>query len=405
MWLRDSANQLQSYAPLLTASIDESSLASLFRGAINLQARYVIGSPYCNAFQAPPESDMSRVHNGAFSGYKVHPSYSFDFVFECKYELDSLAAFLQLSHTYYEKTGDLDFFGKFRWVEAIRTVMAVAHNMSTQGTYDSEGRQVEASYMFSRFINHGYGNPVSSKTGLVRSFFRPSDDPVLLQLFIPANMQFAHFLGLNAEIVTKLDIDEPLAQRMRAMSKDVREAINEHGVVHTKQHGDVYAYEVDGYGGSILMDDANSPSLLAAPFFGYLDMDDIVYQNTRRRILSTANPYWMHGPVISAVGGPHQVSQDLAVKCKCQETIGPSQACGVQAYSLATLASPAWPVLCTGTCADFVVQAQEKAWPMACIMRIFTTQDDDEIEYQLRQLVSSTAQLGLIHVSLSLDND
>ncbi|KAI0408440.1 glycoside hydrolase family 125 protein [Xylaria palmicola] len=355
MWLRDSANQLRSYKSLLKANTSADSLASLFRGAINLQARYIIRNPYCNAFQAPVESGLPPEHNSAADTDVVNPKYSRDFVFECKYELDSISAFLQLSSDYYEKTRDAGFFGKFKWIEAVKTVLSVTEGLLV-GTYAEDGHVNASPYTFQRttsagtetLSNGGIGNPVKSGTGLVRSAFRPSDDATIYQLFIPANMQFSSYLGRCAEIMKAHDAD--LAKRMSDFAKSVRNGINKYGKVRHATFGEIYAFEIDGFGSSNLMDDANVPSLLSAPILNFLDASDKTYQNTRRFVLSAWNPYYMRGPVINGTGGPH---------------VGPG-----------------------------------KAWPMSVITVLLTSDDDGEIVAGLRTLVSSTGGLGLIHESV-----
>ncbi|KAK5129098.1 hypothetical protein LTR08_003918 [Meristemomyces frigidus] len=361
MWLRDSANQMQSYLPVLQASDSPDSLASLYRGVINLQARYLMVDPYCNSFQPPVESQISPSPNPSASDDTVRPNYTNTSVFECKYELDSLAAFLEVSTNYYNATQDATFFRKYQWVAAIESVMAVAENM-TVPSYDSSGNVSELSYSFTRLTtrssetteNDGLGNPFNNGTGLVRSFFRPSDDSTIFQGFIPANMMFSRYLESASDIMYAIGDQDTLASRMCNMAATLRTAITKFGVVSGGPYGDIYAFEVDGYMGQNIMDDANIPSLLAAPFFGYLDVNDPVYQNTRQLLLSANNPYFMRGPVLSAIGGAHD---------------GPGF-----------------------------------AWPMASIVRILTSNDEAEITQQLQEIVSSTDGLGLIHESISTFN-
>ncbi|KAF2241219.1 glycoside hydrolase family 125 protein [Trematosphaeria pertusa] len=363
MWLRDSANQMQSYLPLLNASSDSNSLASLYRGVINLQARYLLTSPYCNSFQPPFESGIDLGNNTSASQDTVKPPYSDISVFECKYELDSLAAFLEVSANYYNATGDLDFFGKFRWIDAVEAILQVANDMMTP-TYADNGAVLDSPYMFTRLTtrstetlaNDGLGNPVAGGTGLIRSAFRPSDDSTIYQLYIPANMMFSAYLSSTADIMSKLSNGKAasLAQKMSDLSSSLRDAIETHGTVNHPKYGKVYAFEIDGFGSTTIMDDANIPGLLSAPFFTY-PVDEGTYQNTRDLILSASNPYFMRGPVISAVGGPHQ---------------GPGM-----------------------------------AWPMASIVRILTSDNDGEIRDELDQILTSTDGLGLIHESINSFNE
>ena len=351
MWLRDSANQLQPYAPLLTAEKNDT-LAALFRGAINLQARYMTMDAYCNAFQAPAESGISPQINAVDT---VFPGYDLQAIYQCSYQLDSLAAFLQLSVDYHNATSDTAFFGKHNWVAAVDAVMKVALDMM-EPTYESDATPRKPPYTFVYCVgylaNSGVGNPVNAGAGLIRSAFRPSDDPCIYQYFIPANMMFATYLGRAAEIMTAHN--RTLAERMNKLSASVREAIERHGIVNHPIYGRMYAYEVDGYGSVNIMDDANTPSLLSAPMHGYMDARNQVYKNTRKMVLGKGNPYWNEGPLIHGVGSPH-----------------------------------------TGL---------GMTWPMASIVRIMTSDDDTEISEVLAMLVRSTDGLGLMHESVSPQN-
>ena len=371
MWLRDSANQMKSYLPLVVADSSPDRLASLFRGVINLQARYILTSPYCNAFQPPEESNLEHAPTGG-STAQISPPYDTAAVFECKFELDSLASFLDISYSYFSATSDSAFFAAHRWISAVHYVVNTARSMMAP-TYRDDGSVAPLPYTFQQetrratetLANDGIGSLAANGTGLIRSAFRPSDDSTMLPFLIPSNMMFARCLEDATAILDSMLENSssltsnilPLRHDMWAFAQSLRAGIAEHGIVpvvsksRDRDAEMVYAYEVDGFGSAILMDDANLPSLLAAPLLGYLSRDDPVYRRTRARILSSENPYFMRGPALSAVGGPH---------------VGPGM-----------------------------------AWPMASIVRILTSDDDAEMESTLRELVSSTAGLGLIHESVN----
>ncbi len=70
--------------------------------------------------------------------------------------------------------------------------------------------------------------------------------------------------------------------------------------------GRVFAYEIDGYGSRIVMDDANIPSLLSLPILGFIERTDELYLNTRRMVLAeVGNPYYLRGNWFHGIGGPH----------------------------------------------------------------------------------------------------
>lgn len=304
-WLRDGCNQL---SPYMSLAKKDKAIFNLILGAVNTQAEYVIQSPYCNAFQPPPISGLKVSYNGQ-DDY-VHPAYEPTVVFECKYELDSLGHFLTLANDFHAATGSLDFVN-IRFLLALETMLEVLEQQS-MSTFDPDtGRYLKNQYTFKRqtwtgteTLNlDGVGNPLNNGTGLVRSAFRPSDDATILGFFIPANAMMAVEL-LRTAAILRAASEEVTAQRLERWSKTIKEGVWEYGVVQHAKYGPVFAYEVDGYGSSILMDDANYPSLLALPLMGFVPADDAVYQNTRKMLLSRAsNPYYLQGKDFQGIGG------------------------------------------------------------------------------------------------------
>ncbi|KAF1810488.1 hypothetical protein P152DRAFT_508771 [Eremomyces bilateralis CBS 781.70] len=354
-WLRDSTNQLSQYQRL--AKLDKA-LESLILGAINTQAEYVIKSPYCNAFQPPPPSRLPPTGSGQAD--TVHPMYEPSFVFECKYELDSLAAFLSLANQFHATTGSTAFLTP-RWYTALNTVMRVIDEQSRSTFHPVTGAYVQNEYRFQRMANTGtetlnlagIGNPLGADTGLVRSAFRPSDDATIFGFFIPGNAMMAVELKRTADLLAAAG-KSTLASTVRGKGESIERSVWEHGTVQHEKWGKVFAFEVDGYGSHLLMDDANLPSLLALPLLGFVSRDDETYRNTRKMILSAqGNPYYLIGEEFHGIGGPH---------------------IGVR-----------------------------NAWPMSLLVQAMTSDDDEEIMGAVG-LVKNASLLGLIHESVNVEN-
>ncbi|WP_297777877.1 glycoside hydrolase family 125 protein [Blautia sp.] len=293
MWLRDSAAQLRPYIFLAK---ENEEIRELIAGLVRRQFMCITIDEYANAFNEAP--------NGA-CWEKDDPDQN-PWVWERKFEVDSLCYPLQLAYLLWKNTGcTTQFEGDFQaGVEKILEVF-------TTEQYHEE----KSHYRFNR--NNGYyrdtlsrdgkGALVKSGTGLIWSGFRPSDDACTYGYLIPSNMFAVVALGYLEEMEREIFHNEELAERVKALKEEIQRAIETIGKTFTEEFGMVYAYETDGYGMYNLMDDANVPSLLAMSYLGYKGEPE-VSQNTRRFLLSEANPFYFKGAKAAGIGSPHTPS-------------------------------------------------------------------------------------------------
>ena len=290
MWLRDSSAQVMQYLEISPQSVD---VQGLIKGLLKRQFKCILSDAYANAFNF---EENGNGHNEDLCGER-NP-----FVFERKFELDSLCYPLFLADRYYGYTGDGTVFDEtyFKVSERILEVFETELDHHKNSPY-YHYRPTEAPEL--SVPERGKGGPCAV-TGLVWSGYRPSDDPCAYGYFIPGNAFVAVVMrSLNK---TALRFNKAgIAGRAEKLAKGVESAIAEYGIVEHPKYGRIYAYETDGLGNYNLMDDANVPSLLALPYIGWCDGNDEVYKNTRRFVLSEDNPYYHCGKVISGIGSPH----------------------------------------------------------------------------------------------------
>ena len=336
MWLRDSGAQVWPYVALAN---EDPALARMIAGVIRRQFKCIGIDPYANAFNVDPigaacASDLP----------KANP-----YVFERKWEIDSHCYPIRLAYEYWKKTGDTSVFDN-HWLTAITSILTV---LREQQRYDGHG-----SYTFLRVTDRqldtkcvvGRGNPVRP-CGLIASAFRPSDDATTFEFLIPSNFMAVSALRKASEILADVNGEKDLADECIALAGEVERALKENAVVEHPVFGPVYAFEVDGFGGHFLMDDANVPSLLAMAYLDPAMQEDPIYRNTRKMVWSEYNPYFYRGKAGEGIGGPH---------------------IGI-----------------------------ENIWPMSIMMRAFTATSDEEILECILQLLRTDAGTGFIHESFN----
>lgn len=291
MWLRDSVEQVIHYVPFAK---EDAELQRILEGVIKRHMFYIGIDPYANAFN---ETANDWHWNSA------DETESSPWVWERKFELDSMCFSFRLAYHYWKETGRTGIFDEHFKASllAMLNVWQIEQQHAELSTYRFQRHN---GIMIDTLRRQGRGMPVN-ETGMIWSGFRPSDDACDFHFNIPSNMFAAVTLRDIGEIVRYVYRDEKLAARMAAMEEEIRHAIELYGIVEHPKYGRMYAFETDGFGNHVLMDDAGTPSLMSAPYIGFADASDPVYLNTRAFILSEDNPYYYKGENLSGIGSPH----------------------------------------------------------------------------------------------------
>ena len=339
MWLRDSGAQVWPYVRF--ANEDEH-LRQMLEGVIRCQFSLICIDPYANAFNDGPTG-----YGAVDDITEMNPN-----VFERKWEIDSQCYPIRLAYQYWKVTGDDSIFDA-TWKEAIGKILKVMKEQQRKNGLGSYSFMRETERQLDTKCCMGYGNPVKP-VGLIVSSFRPSDDATTFDFLIPSNFFAVTSLRKAAEILETVNKDKKTAKECRALADEVEAAIKKYAVVEHPEFGKIYAFEVDGMGNRFLMDDANVPSLLALPYLGDVSIDDPIWQNTRKFVWSSSNPYFFKGKAGEGIGGPH-VGYDMV-------------------------------------------------WPMSIMMKAFTSTDDKEIKWCIETLMKTDAGTGFIHETFHKDN-
>ena len=341
MWLRDSTAQVWPYLPFINKDLE---LKKLVQGLVNRQTKCVLIDTYANAFNLSANvEDKGWQHDDTAMKPELH---------ERKWEIDSLCYVIRLAHGYWKTTQDATLFDA-DWNKAMKAIVSTFK--------DQQRKNGNGPYHFRRNGSNptdtagfdGFGNKVNP-VGLIASLFRPSDDGTIFPFLIPSNLFAIQALKQLEEIYTTTNKDLAFAKECRALADEVDAAVKKFGIIDHAEFGKMYAYEVDGFGSILVMDDANVPSLLALPYLNSIDSKDPLYINTRKYALSERNPWFFNGKAAQGIGGPH-----------------------------------------TG---------RDTIWPMGIIVRAMTSNSEEEIKSCIAMLKATHAGTGFIHESFHKDD-
>ncbi len=336
MWLRDSSAQVQGYIPLCK---EDPHLAEMISGLIHRQAANILIDPYANAFQydashpSPHHKDKTEMRPG---------------VFEHKWELDSLCYPIRLAYEYWKVTGDTATFDD-EWWKAMRLAEATMRDQQRKndhGKYWYDPGRLPPG-------QDGHGAPIKP-TGMICSAFRQSDDAAVYLFNIPENLFAVTALGQLAEMTDAMKPGDPFAAECRALAAEVQKGIEDYGIVDSPKWGKIFAYECDGLGHTLLMEDAGIPGLVSIPYITPSLAGNPVVLDSRRFALSPDDPYWCRGTAAEGTCSPHRGKNNI--------------------------------------------------WPLGLVMRAMTSTDSDEITKCLAMLKTSSAGTGFMHEAFKKDD-
>ncbi|MFC6200652.1 glycoside hydrolase family 125 protein [Lactiplantibacillus nangangensis] len=339
MWQRDSTAQVRPY---LALAHEEPKIAHLITRVVQRQFFNMTIDPYANAF-----NETANNHGHQSDQTEMGP-----WIWERKFEIDSLCYPVQLAYLLYKNTGATAQFDD-NFVTGIKKLLT---------TFEVEQHHATSLYQFIRTQDHpedslpqgGKGRPVGD-TGMIWSGFRPSDDACEYGYLVPANMFAVVILGYLQTIFSSILDDPNIVSRAKRLQETVKAGIETYGYTTNANGEKVYAYEVDGLGQAILMDDGNVPSLLSAPYLGYCDLLDVNYQRTRQTLLSPENPYYYSGKLAAGQGSPHTPKNYI--------------------------------------------------WPIAIAMEGLTTNSREQQLAALQTLIKTTGETDLMHESFDVNDD